>query len=585
MRPVTFAGCFGWLHQEGVGALGVVLCASWAYEAAAIGQSWRVLADRLAEAGLPTLRFDYPGCGDSLGSTDEPGAFDAATASIATAVEVLKANTGVSRVALIGIRLGGALALMTAEKLDVETVVMIRPVSRGKAFVSEQRALARILQAREPAAVRRDLDPGALEVEGFRLSPWSVEKMGKIDLAALRGAAPKRVMIAGEKGAAHYDALRDSLVARGAYVSRVDLAEVAAWGPAPAPPPPPLADCDAIASWLKEDLRLRALRPAAEEGLSADGFREVAVAFGPARTLTGILCKPAAPGAGRGAVVFLNTGANSHIGAGRAFVHHARDLAATGVSSLRMDIKGLGDSLWTEEGPLSAIHHVERTVDVSAAIDLLRGMGYESVALVGVCSGAFLAFQSALHDPRVDRIFIANPQVWLPPNPEQLADPLKGAYGSSSGYASKLFNLLTWKRLLTGDLSPTTIARIAHELGARAGKRIRALSERVSASLAHRNLNGGKLIDLLRLLKGRDCEVVLALSQGDPAHETLASLLPRGDLASLDGLVRIIVAEGADHAFVLPRTRVEFFALMCDFLGLSREPSSAPKAVHDRVAA
>jgi pimeloyl-ACP methyl ester carboxylesterase len=573
------------LHQEGAGALGVVLCASWAYEAAAVGQSWRVLADRLAEAGLPTLRFDYPGCGDSLGSSDEPGAFDAGLASIAKAVEALKAHSGVSRVALIGLRLGGALALMAAETLDVETVVMIRPVSRGKAYVAEQRALARILQSRDPSAVRRDPDPGALEVEGFRLSLESLAEIGKIDLAARRGAAPKRALIAGEKGAAHYDALRDSLVARGAFVTRIDLAEVAAWGPAPTPTPAPLNDCDAIAAWVKEDFRLRTLRPAAEEGLCDEGFRESAVAFGPARALTGILCEPSEPGAGRGAVIFLNTGANSHIGAGRAFVHHARDLAAKGVPSLRMDIRGLGDSPWTEEGPLSAIHHAERIVDVSAAIDLLRGMKYESIALVGVCSGAFLAFQTALQDPRVDRILLANPQFWLPPNLDQLADPLKGAYGASAGYAKKLFSAATWKRLLVGDIKPRTIYRIARELTGRLGNKVRSLGQRLSAKLARRELKGGKLVDLLEGLRRRDCEVVLALSEGDPARETLATLLPGGDFAVLDGLLRIVVAEGADHAFVMSRTRAEFFGLISDFLGLAHKRSLAPKPLRDRVAA
>ena len=75
MEAVSFGGCFGWLHQGGGGALGVVLCGSWEYEALATHQSWRVLADRLAEAGLSTLRFDYLGAGDSAGR--QPGAWRA----------------------------------------------------------------------------------------------------------------------------------------------------------------------------------------------------------------------------------------------------------------------------------------------------------------------------------------------------------------------------------------------------------------------------------------------------------------------------------------------------------------------------
>ena len=73
MEAVSFAGCFGWLHQGGGGALGVVLCGSWEYEALATHQSWRVLADRLAEAGLPTLRFDYLGEASCWARARRPG--------------------------------------------------------------------------------------------------------------------------------------------------------------------------------------------------------------------------------------------------------------------------------------------------------------------------------------------------------------------------------------------------------------------------------------------------------------------------------------------------------------------------------
>ena len=129
MEAVSFAGCFGWLHQGGGGALGVVLCGSWEYEALATHQSWRVLADRLAEAGLPTLRFDYLGAGDSLGASQAPGALDAAVGSIKAAVAFLRQSAGVNCVALVGLRLGAALAMLAAEECEVEAAVLIRPFS------------------------------------------------------------------------------------------------------------------------------------------------------------------------------------------------------------------------------------------------------------------------------------------------------------------------------------------------------------------------------------------------------------------------------------------------------------------------
>jgi pimeloyl-ACP methyl ester carboxylesterase len=573
---LTFAGCFGWLHEATPGSLGVVLCAPSEYEAGATCQTWRVLADRLAEAGLPTLRFDYAGCGDSLGEADAPGAFEAMLASIGEACAALREAAGVTRVALVGLRLGASMALIAAETLDIEAVAMIRPVVRGKSFIAEQRALARIVQSREAPEVRRDADPGAIEVEGYRFSPDSVERIVKIDLLASDRPAPQRVLLVGEPGSTQYGALCDNLGARDARVARLDLVEVAGWAPAPVPVPPPLADCDAIAAWLNATAAPRALRPAESATLETPTFRETAVAFGSGGALRGILCRPtrAHPETARRVAIFLNTGANSHIGAGRAAVFSARGLAERGVASLRMDILGVGDSAWTREGPLSAIHNAERVRDVSAAIDVLRAMQLDEIALIGVCSGGFLAFQAALADSRVDRVLIANPQFWLPPAPETLADPLKGAYGSTSSYVAKALSPTAWRRALGGEIKLTTLRGVAREIAGRLASHAKARWRRAPGP--------NQLVELLRRLSARGCEVQLLLSEGDPARETLAALLPGGDLGAVEGWMRIVVAEGADHAFVMRRTREEFLQNLCAFLGAARVERAA--RARDRAA-
>jgi pimeloyl-ACP methyl ester carboxylesterase len=579
------------------------MCASWEYEACATHQSWRVLADRLAEAEMPTLRYDYPGCGDSLGDSDTPGAFEAMQKSISAACGALRSRTGVHRVALVGLRLGASMALLAAETLEIEAVALIRPVVRGKSYLAEQRALARLVQARERWRDRRETDPGALEVEGFRLSPESVERIAKIDLVASDRPAPRRVLIAGEPGSIQYEALRDKLVAQSVSITRIDLAEVAGWAPAVAVPvPPPLADCDVIAAWLKgsnnpqtssptwgpgpqdatfpEYATTELASPTAEGlGLQDSIFVEAAMTFGPGGALSGILCRPSRVSSKTSAVIFLNTGANSHIGAGRATVFHARSLAARGIASLRMDIFGIGDSSWTKEGPLSAIHHAERSSDVSQAINELRMLHFEEISLVGVCSGAFLAFQTALEDSRVDGILIANPRFWLPLTSNELADPMSGFYDPTPVYVKKFVSLTTWRRAIGGELKLPTMYSIARELGARSARRAFSTMQRAQAKLFPRSIGPGKLVPQLRQLAARGCRMRLLLSEGDPGWEALAALLPGGDLAVLDGLLPIVIAEGADHALVTRRTREEFSRLLCDFLEAGSCINGDPKPV------
>ena len=61
MTPVTFDGCFGWLHtpqgREG-SDVAVLICTGLLQDAILAYGSLRVLADELADAGYATLRFD-----------------------------------------------------------------------------------------------------------------------------------------------------------------------------------------------------------------------------------------------------------------------------------------------------------------------------------------------------------------------------------------------------------------------------------------------------------------------------------------------------------------------------------------------
>src|SRR5471032_3025195 len=68
MKPVSFGGCFGWLHASDAVPqrdAAVLFCHGLMKDGMTAYVSVRRLADLLATRGLPTLRFDYPGTGDS----------------------------------------------------------------------------------------------------------------------------------------------------------------------------------------------------------------------------------------------------------------------------------------------------------------------------------------------------------------------------------------------------------------------------------------------------------------------------------------------------------------------------------------
>jgi hypothetical protein len=128
-------------------------------------------------------------------------------------------------------------------------------------------------------------------------------------------------------------------------------------------------------------------------------YREKVVTFGENRGLVGIVTLPTTPRPGTPRVVLLNSGVIHRVGANRLHVGFARALASVGLTTLRFDLSGIGDSdRRTDVGSLSEAV----AKDISAATEFLRtDYAAEKFILVGLCSGAHDAYVTALADDRV----------------------------------------------------------------------------------------------------------------------------------------------------------------------------------------
>ncbi len=126
---------------------------------------------------------------------------------------------------------------------------------------------------------------------------------------------------------------------------------------------------------------------------------ESACLFGDNAQLVGVYThacpsKPTQPCA-----LYLTAGLLHHIGPHRLYVEMARSLAADGISGLRFDLAGVGDSETRSGGGDFA----ERSIgDVKTAMDYLsETFGHNRFVLIGLCSGADDALATAARDPRV----------------------------------------------------------------------------------------------------------------------------------------------------------------------------------------
>jgi pimeloyl-ACP methyl ester carboxylesterase len=217
-EPIVFAGCLGWYHP-GSARLGVVLCGPHGYEELCVHRHWRTLAQRLSERDLPTLRFDYPGTGDSADDDETPDRVRAWVESIGDAVRTLRRVAGIDGVALVGLRMGAMLATAAAEEIDdLAALVLLAPIGSGDACFRELRALARMrAKARHhhSAAISKT---GKLEAAGFVYTPQTIADLRALPLLRFGQAPAREVLVLNRPNAAADETFRARLDSCGATV-------------------------------------------------------------------------------------------------------------------------------------------------------------------------------------------------------------------------------------------------------------------------------------------------------------------------------------------------------------------------------
>jgi len=116
------------------------------------------------------------------------------------------------------------------------------------------------------------------------------------------------------------------------------------------------------------------------------------------------------PGAHGLACILLNAGVLHRVGPHRLHVVLARRLAQLGVTSLRLDLGGIGDSIASTD---AATFRESAVADTRTAMaGLTSAVGSTRFVIFGVCSGADNAIATALADERVAGIVLVDPPTY-----------------------------------------------------------------------------------------------------------------------------------------------------------------------------
>jgi pimeloyl-ACP methyl ester carboxylesterase len=404
-----------------------------------------------------------------------------------------------------------------------------------------------------------------LETSGFVLTDETVADLAKIDLWAAVHKLPDTLVLSRDDlaGEARFAA---HLVQGGARITLLDLPGYAAMMQDPHDSQIPETLFAGVIDWLSRrheraaaKHRVRGLSRHATPRAELDGVKERALRLGTPSQLFGILTEPQAENARpsrQTGILLLNVGANHHIGPNRMWVTLARRLGRAGYRVFRFDVAGIGESPAAPGTQENRLYSEDSNADVQSVIDHLTLVEhFDRFVLVGLCSGAFLAFHTTLADPRVTgQVLINMPTFhWKEGDTLELAE--RRGFKSSRFYLRGLFQRQMWSRLASGEINVRGIA------GSFVDRWVERAKDRLGSWLPNPPLVEG--VDVLASFKQiaeRGAESLLLYSSEDGGLDEIERHIGRegARLRSRPNFAFETI-EGADHTFSPVVTREALF--------------------------
>jgi alpha-beta hydrolase superfamily lysophospholipase len=565
---------FGWYHSpagDRTANFGIVVCKPFGYEAICAHRGIRAFSHATSNLGVPTLRFDYAGTGDSSEIDPEADQLEMWSQDTMAAVQEVQRLGGVQRVYLLGFRLGSMIAALASARCSVAGLILIAPVISGRRYVRELRTMRLAASIGTETTARANSEVaapamGALEVSGFLLSAASVGALADIDLNTQSLPRNAEVLVIDGASMPLARAWSEGLCRGGiaaSYKSLPGLVEMLMTAPHFASIPTEMIS--AMSDWLIQrsghaDTRINDVehRESAQRisvhkamTLSSPGFAHGApvterpLFFAPDSLLFGIVTEPDERDTPDRAVILINAGADYHIGASGIYVTLARRWARSGFLVLRMDLAGLGESNSRPGRPDNEVFPPRALDDIRAAVDWVRTRyGVRHITLGGLCSGAFHTLQAAIGAVPIDRAMMVNPENYFWDEGRSIYDrQTVELVRQRDTPSSNLLSPEFWKRLVRGQID------VGYVLGTYIGRF--SLSAESSVRNIARRLHIPLPNDLGRQLEAaaaRGVQLIFVFARGEPGLDLLG-LQGGVSLERLGDRCRIHIVDNADHVF------------------------------------
>ena len=550
---------FAWIHSpDSVDSLrnyAVVICAPLGWEYIHSHRTIRHLADRLASQGIPTVRFDFHGTGDSPGVDLDSDRLETWKKDIHAAVNFARESTGCRKICLVGLRFGATLAALASRENEIESLVLWNPVVNGKRYLRELMAIA------ATSDVKKSSDTSFTETAGFLMSQETSEQIRKINLLEETIHAKDGVLVIQRDDFETDPALQKKLSEAQIETDLVSLPGYLEMMAEPQFTQIPEAALTAITEWLLSRSSTLGskftptLKSEIQLATEKKEIREKHFHFGSENQLSGILSSPLDPDSKKPVIVLLNSGSVHRVGPNRLYVSLARKLTAQGYPVFRMDFQGLGDSAWptslreNHPYPDSAVH------DTESALDFLKDkLGYQHSILIGLCSGAHSAFHAGveLTDHQILDSVLINPLTYQWVEGMSLAT---NHFQEVAYYKHTMKDKSKWVKLFKGQINFSYAAQVGMT-------QLKNLSGKFLKSGRNSPLSKN-----LRKLFEQGRPLTLIIAEQDPGYDILLdSAADVAKKAIQSEKIRIHWIKDADHTFTSLEPRNELINRVCEHL-------------------
>jgi hypothetical protein len=216
--------------------------------------------------------------------------------------------------------------------------------------------------------------------------------------------------------------------------------------------------------------------------------------------------------------LLLNAGPQRRTGPNRMWVEIARRWAASGVSTLRLDLAGIGDS----DGDAAALARITEfykegyVEQARAALESLAERRLpERFVVLGLCAGCYWAANAALADERVAAVIMLNPRTLV-------FDEWRHALRRTRHLRERMLRPSTWRKVLSGDIKLAKHLETGRTLIGRAASTPRRMRKPAAAGGDEQGATtSAQIEDLFDSLRDRDQRALLLFTGDEVLHQEL----------------------------------------------------------------